>query len=113
RYRFSWHVCIVRFPRTCLFSGFLLFLHGGQPVHIRMPFAQDLKPGPHQSLAGLAWQAAHAAATSSAVDSSSERTQPQWSRSSLTLRTPSFFFARSRVVIEIPSSRAAVWSSVT
>lgn len=31
----------------------------GNPARVRMPLTQDLEPGPHKSVAGLAWEATH------------------------------------------------------
>src|SRR5437773_11702082 len=74
------------------------------PARAGVPLTEDLEPGPHQSLAGLAWKVAHAAATCSWDGSASDSSQAQLPRPSLTLRAPSCFLARSSVVIEIPSS---------
>jgi hypothetical protein len=54
-YRLGGHPCVVDFIRTYSRLRLLLSLLDWQPGHSRMPFAQDLEPGPHKSVTGLAW----------------------------------------------------------
>lgn len=111
-HRFRLRTCGV-LSCTSSHGSLLLYLLGRHPGSAGVPFSQDLEPGPHQTIAGLAWKAAHAAGASSSDGSAEESSQPQRSRSSLMLRAPSCFLARSSVVTEIASSFAATRSSLT
>src|SRR4051794_34981848 len=68
------------------------------PARLGVPLTEDLEPGPHDAVAGLAWDLAHCSRASSPPDSATGRLQVQpRSKSSLLLSTPSFCLARFNV----------------